>query len=96
MAHSHYRAECRHGTLVSQCRCATPGSPVILDECPSWCVGIRVQERTGPTVALAARLDDCNHCGRPVAIEIAIGDNDQHIAYVRLCAECASTLKGRL
>jgi hypothetical protein len=33
----HKRSECKHGTLVWQCRCADPNKTVTIVECPWDC-----------------------------------------------------------
>lgn len=34
----HFRKECKHGVLVSQCRCPAAGKSVIVVDCPSQCL----------------------------------------------------------
>lgn len=34
---NHYRNVCKHGIVVSQCRC--PGGDEKIVECPEWCLG---------------------------------------------------------
>lgn len=33
--HGHYINKCKHGNVVSQCRC--PGGTVTIVDCPEWC-----------------------------------------------------------
>lgn len=46
----HVRHECKHGTVIYECRCAAPNKTVTIGPCPQWCT-----QRDGEVTASEAR-----------------------------------------
>lgn len=46
---NHYIAKCKHGTMVSQCRCISKDKEVRIVPCPSWCKAVKEMTSSPPT-----------------------------------------------
>lgn len=60
---THFRKECEHGTLVSQCRCPASDKSVIIVPCPSHC------KKGEATTSATGRLSTASEIAINVALD---------------------------
>lgn len=70
----HTRIECKHGVLITQCRCPSPEKAITLAPCPAHC---KVERRSVPECP----IDGCDlqHTA-PIGVSIMRHYDREHIA----------------